>query len=228
MNKLQVDVRGVSSSVLDSLQSLRTSIMYMNDTHVVSFTSTLPSEGKSILSFYTAVSFSSLDKKTLFIDCDMRRSHIKRYFGLVGNSQEKLAGISEFITNQKDELLYHTNYPKLDIIPCGKCPPDPGAILSSEKFNILLDQLRKEYEYIIIDTPPVSVASDASIVGRHSDGVIYVVRDNHVKSSEAKHCIDILERNECRILGVVSNMVSKSNEHSYYYGAYRYYDEDHN
>lgn len=222
MPELELDLKGVGGSVLDSLQALRSSIMYSNNTQVISFTSTSPGEGKSVLSFYTAVSFASLEKKTLFIDCDMRKSHIHKYFS--ASSQKKLKGLSEYITGQTEELIFTTNYPNLDVIPCGKCPPDPSGILSSETFSDIISHVRDKYEYIVIDTPPVSVASDACIAGRLSDGVVYVVRDNYVKSKDAKHCIDLLKRSECRVLGIVSNMVKKNNSQSYYYGNYGYYD----
>lgn len=224
MQTLELELKGISGSILDSFQALRSNIMYMNDTKVISFTSTTPSEGKSVLSFYTAVSFASINKKTLFIDCDMRKSHIKRYFSLNGN-KPKINGLSEYVTGQSEDLVYDTNYPNLHMIPCGKCPPDPSGILSSPAFEKILKLAREKYEYVIIDTPPVSVAGDACIAGRMADGVIYVIRDGAIKSKEAKHCVETLERNDCRILGLVPNMVSKSNTNSYYYGNYGYYNE---
>lgn len=224
MMKLEIELQGISSSIMDSFQALRSSIMYMNDTKVISFTSTTPSEGKSVLSFYTAVSFASLNKKTLFIDCDMRKSHINRYFS-VKAKQNKIFGLSEYVSGQSEDLIYETNYPNLHMILSGKCPPDPSGILSSAAFEKILRMARENYEYIIIDTPPVTVAGDACIASRKADGVIYVVRDNAIRSRDAKHCIDVLERSECRILGVVSNMVSRNNSNSYYYGSYGYYNE---
>ena len=226
MKTLDLNLKGMSGSILDSFQALRSDIMYMNDVNVVSFTSTSPSEGKSVLSFYTAVSFASINKKTLFIDCDMRKSHFSRNFiiGENGKKQE-IIGLSEYITGQSSELIYDTNYPNLHIIPCGKCPPDPSGILSSAAFEEVLKVARSNYDYIVIDTPPVSVAGDACIAGRLADGVIYVVRDGAIRSKEAKHCIETLERNECHILGLVPNMVSKSSSNSYYYGNYGYYNE---
>lgn len=226
MKTLELNLKGMSGSVLDSFQALRSDIMYINDVNVITFTSTTPAEGKSILSFYTAVSFASINKKTLYIDCDMRKSHFARYFitGEKGKKQN-VKGLSEYITGQSSDLIYETNYPNLHIIPCGKCPPDPSGILSSAAFEEVLRVARSNYDYIVIDTPPVSVAGDACIAGRLADGVIYVVRDGVIRSKEAKHCIEILERNECHILGLVPNMVSKSSSNSYYYGNYGYYNE---
>ena len=226
MKTLELNLKGMSGSVLDSFQALRSDIMYINDVNVITFTSTTPAEGKSILSFYTAVSFASINKKTLYIDCDMRKSHFGRYFIAGENGKkQKVKGLSEYITGQSSELIYDTNYPNLHIIPCGKCPPDPSGILSSAAFEEVLRVARSNYDYIIMDTPPVSVAGDACIAGRLADGVIYVVRDGVIRSKDAKHCIEILERNECHILGLVPNMVSKSTSNSYYYGNYGYYNE---
>ena len=226
MKTLELNLKGMSGSVLDSFQALRSDIMYINDVNVITFTSTTPAEGKSILSLYTAVSFASINKKTLYIDCDMRKSHFGRYFIAGENGKkQKVKGLSEYITGQSSELIYDTNYPNLHIIPCGKCPPDPSGILSSAAFEEVLRVARSNYDYIIMDTPPVSVAGDACIAGRLADGVIYVVRDGVIRSKEAKHCIEILERNECHILGLVPNMVSKSTSNSYYYGNYGYYNE---
>lgn len=223
MKKLNITVNGVSSSILDSMQTLRSNIMYSNDTKTVSFTSTTPLEGKSVLSFYTAVSFASLSRKTLFIDCDMRKSHIRTYFNLESQSSH-LSGLSEYITGQSKEAIYETDYPNLHVIPCGKCPPDPSGILSSDAFADLMEKVQKEYDYIVIDTPPVTVAGDACIVGRNADGVIYVVRDGGIRSRDARHCVQLLERSECRIIGVVSNMVKRMNQGSYYCGNYGNYE----
>lgn len=137
MMKLEIELQAVSGGTLDSFQALRSSIMYMNDTKVISFTSTTPLEGKSVLSFYTAVSFASLNKKTLFIDCDMRKSHINRYFN-VKTKQNKIFGLSEYVSGQSEDLIYETNYPNLYMIPSGKCPPDPSGILSSVTFEKVL------------------------------------------------------------------------------------------
>lgn len=221
--KLEIELQAVSGGTLDSFQALRSSIMYMNDTKVISFTSTTPLEGKSVLSFYTAVSFASLNKKTLFIDCDMRKSHINRYFS-VKTKQNKIFGLSEYVSGQSEDLIYETNYPNLHVIPCGKCPPDPGGILSSDAFARLMEKVQKEYDHIVIDTPPVTVAGDACVVGRNADGVIYVVRDDEIRSRDARHCVELLERSDCRIIGIVSNLVKRMNQGSYYYRNYGDYE----
>ena len=223
MKKLNMTVNDQSSSILESLQTLRSNILYRNDTKTVSFTSTAPYEGKSVLSFYTAVSFASLSRKTLFIDCDMRKSQIRTYFNLDSQS-EVLTGLSEYITGQSKEVIYETDDPNLHVIPCGKCPPDPGGILSSDAFARLMEKVQKEYDHIVIDTPPVTVAGDACIVGRNADGVIYVVRDDEIRSRDARHCVELLERSDCRIIGIVSNLVKRMNQGSYYYRNYGDYE----
>ena len=212
--QLNVKISEPSRKVLDSMRSLRTNIMYMDDINVISFTSTLADEGTSIISFYLANSFASIGKKTLFVDCDMRKSKIDKYFQVDNKS---ISGLSEYITRQSSVLIYNTNIENLDIIPCGKFPPDPSGLLSSEKFEDIINKAYESYDYIIIDTPPVISTPDAYIVGRVADGVIYVVRDGYPKVKETHYCFETLKRNGCRILGVVSNMVSANDKGSYYY-----------
>ncbi|MGN1405940.1 MAG: CpsD/CapB family tyrosine-protein kinase [Erysipelotrichaceae bacterium] len=219
--QLNVHVNKPSRVVAEALQSLRTNIMYMDDVNVISFTSTLPDEGKSVISFYLANAFASIGKKTLFIDCDMRKSKIKKYFSI---EESQIKGLSEYITRQSNVLIYTTNIDNLDIIPSGKFPPDPSGLLSSEKFETIVNDAYQDYDYIIIDTPPVISASDASVVGRIADGVIYVVRDGYPKAKETKYCAETLKRNGCRILGAVNNMIPARDSRNYYY--YYYYENE--
>ena len=118
--------------------------------------------------------------------------------------------------------MYDTDIDHLHVILSGKYPPDPAGMLSSKYFAKLMEKLRETYSYIIIDTPPVSAAMDAQVVGRLSDGVVFVVKHNYVKQTLAKHCIDQLERSDVRILGVAMNSVDKDAS-SYYEGYYGYY-----
>lgn len=217
---LEINATEMSRPVTEAINTLRTNLFYMNDVHVITMTSSLPREGKSVVSFSLARSFAALGKSTLYIDCDMRKSRMRSYYHI--KSKEKTMGLSEFLTRQSDQLIYSTNIENLNVILSGKYPPDPSGILSSKYFATLIEQLKDKYDYIIIDTPPVSAAMDAQVVGRLSDGVVYVVKHNYVKSSLAKHCIDKLERSECKLLGIVCNSVDKDSSDSYqgYYGYY--------
>lgn len=105
-----------------------------------------------------------------------------------------------------------------------KKPPNPSELLSSSSFDDLISDLRNTFDYVIIDSPPVNVAMDAAIIGRASDGVILVVRNEHTKRNVVKRSKIELERNGSRIVGVVLNRVNKSQmEYGSYYGYNKFY-----
>ena len=220
MRKLEMNTMDMSRGVTEALNTLRTSLFYMDNVHVVALTSSLPGEGKSVLSFALARSFAAMGKRTLFIDCDMRKSRVRSYYAI--KSEDQITGLSEFLSGQANELVYATDIENLHVILSGKYPPDPAGMLSSKYFAKLMEKLRETYAYIIIDTPPVSAAMDAQVVGRLSDGVVFVVKHNYVKQTLAKHCIDQLERSDVRIVGIAMNSVDKDAS-SYYEGYYGYY-----
>ena len=217
---VELNVSEMSRSVTEALNTLRTNLFYMEDVKCIVLTSSLPGEGKSIMSFALARSFAALGKKTLYIDCDMRASRTRSYYKVA--SDEKITGLSEYLSGQGPLRVYTTNIENLNMVFSGKFPPDPAGMLSSSYFEKMIDKLKDMYSYIIIDTPPVSAAVDSSVVGRVADGVVYVVRHDYVKQTLAKRCMDKLERNDCRVLGVVMNSVNDGDS-SYYEGYYGYY-----
>lgn len=210
----------MSRSVTEALNTLRTNLFYMENVKCIVLTSSLPGEGKSIMSFALARSFAAMGKNTLYIDCDMRASRTRSYYKV--SAEEKITGLSEYLSGQAPLRVYNTNIDRLSVVFSGKFPPDPAGMLSSPYFEKMLTKLKEMYSYIIIDTPPVSAAVDSAVVGRVADGIVYVVRHDYVKQTLAKRCIDKLERNDCRILGVVMNSVNDSAS-SYYEGYYGYY-----
>ncbi len=220
MRKLEMMTMDMSRGVTEALNTLRTNLFYMDNVRVIALTSSLPGEGKSVLSFALARSFAAMGKRTLYVDCDMRKSRVRSYYNV--KSEDQITGLSEFLSGQADELVYDTDIDHLHVILSGKFPPDPAGMLSSKYFAKLMEKLRETYSYIIIDTPPVSAAMDAQVVGRLSDGVVFVVKHNYVKQTLAKHCIDQLERSDVHILGVAMNSVDKDAS-SYYEGYYGYY-----
>ena len=220
MRMLELNTMDMSRGVTEALNTLRTNLFYMDNVRVIAMTSSLPGEGKSVLSFALARSFAAMGKRTLFIDCDMRKSRVRSYYDI--KSEEQITGLSEFLTGEASELIYATNIENLHVVLSGKYPPDPAGMLSSKYFSKVMEKLRETYSYIIIDTPPVSAAMDAQVVGRLSDGVVFVVKHNYVKQTLAKHCIDQLERSDVRLLGIAMNSVDKDAS-SYYEGYYGYY-----
>lgn len=217
-NRVQINNKFLEDS-LEFYKTLRTNLIYMGNTNVIGLTSTVANEGKTITSFQLALSFSQIDKKILFIDCDLRRSSFKDYL-LVGTVNN---GLSEYLSDQCNDIIYKTNISNLDIIFTGKFPPNPSELLFSDKFSNLLKELRTKYDYIILDTPPVMAGSDAVIIGRNCDGVVMVLRSQVTKRKALLRTKQELERNGVRILGSVLNGVKETDLDEYYY--YHYYKD---
>lgn len=203
---------------IEAYKNLRTNLVYTENLQVIMLTSTIPDEGKTVSAYHLAESFAETGKKVLLIDCDLRGSYLKKYLVVKG----KVSGISEALTNQAKDVINKTNIENLDVILSGKIPPNPSELLSSNLFKMFLKGAREEYDYIIIDTPPVTVATDAVIVGRIVDGVVLVVRNDFVKRNNVQRAKMELERNGARIIGVVLNRVNKD-QVDYKDYAYNYY-----
>ena len=203
---------------IEAYKNLRTNLVYTENLQVIMITSTVADEGKTVSAFNLAESFAEAGKKVLLIDCDLRGSFLNKFLIV----KEKVAGISEILTNQAIDVINKTNIKNLDIILSGKVPPNPSELLSSNLFKLLIQSLKEKYAYIIIDTPPVTVATDAVVVGRIVDGVVLVVRNDFVKRNSVQRAKMELERNGARIIGVVLNRVNKD-QVDYKDYAYNYY-----
>lgn len=221
MGKLiEINLSAVSKDfgTIESYNTLRTNLLYTEDLKVITITSTLPDEGKTVSAFNLAKSFTEIDKKVLLIDGDLRKSSLKKYLEVKGT----VSGLSEVLTKQVDDVVNSTNIKNLDVIFSGKTPPNPSELLSSKVFEAFIDKVKEIYDYIIIDTPPVNIAIDSVIIGRVSDGAVIVVRNDFVKRSEIKRAKLELERNNVRIIGVVLNRVKKT-QLDYKNYVYKYY-----
>lgn len=205
--------------LMESFKTLRTNLMYTENLQVISVTSTVPDEGKTVVAFQLANSFAQMDKKVLLIDCDLRRSSLNDYLVI----SRKSVGLTEALTKQSRQYIKPTNIDNLFVILAGKRPPNPSELLSSPSFEKLIEQLKESFDYIIIDTPPTTVAMDAVIVGRVCDGTLMVIRNEFIKKKLLKRAKQELERNGVRIVGAVLNRVKKNQIEYSGYGYEKYY-----
>lgn len=209
----------------EAYKSLRTNIQFCgNNVKVICFTSCLPNEGKSNVSFNLAVSFSESGKKVAFIDADLRRSTIiGRY-----KPDQAVHGLTHYLSGQKEinEIIYETNIPNLDIVFTGPVPPNPSELLSSDYFIDILSILRDEYDYVVIDTPPLGSVTDSAIVSRYCDGTILVIEANSTSYKYAQKVKRQLEQVNSKILGAVLNKENKSDVYKHYKKKYRKYEKN--
>ncbi len=220
-----------SSRVSESFRALRTQVTYATGVghHVVAVTSSSQGAGKSMLASNLSVSFAGLGQKTLIVDCDMRLPQVHKLFGL---SNEK--GLAEAILKPAtwSECIQSGEVEGLDVMTSGKASANPAELLSRPGFEQLLDILRKEYAYIVLDCPPVLAVSDPTILAPFADGVLYVSPADKERAPGLSRAKKLLEGVQAKLLGVVINRSDSKtaryggSEYGYGYGdASNYYND---
>lgn len=205
------------SAMNESYKTLRTNLLYTSDLKVISLTSTVANEGKTTTAYYLAKSYAELGKKVLLMDCDLRKGSLKKFFTV----KTRVSGISEYVSGQSKDFIYQTDVDGLFVVLSGKKTPNPTELLSNSSFEKMLEALKEEFDLIIIDTPPMGIGADATIIGRNVDGVLMVVRNNFVSKKSVKKVKDDLVRTGSKVIGVVLNRIEK--HQSDYYDYYGYY-----
>lgn len=207
----------------EAMKTLRTNIQFSGtNIRVIMFTSSMPSEGKSETSFHLAASLAQLDKKVLLIDADIRKSVLVSRYQL----DRRVDGLSQYLSGQKqkEEVIYETNVPNLSMIFSGPYSPNPAELLEEKLFGSLVEWARGEYDYIVIDTPPMGNLIDGAIIARSCDGAIMVIESGGISYRVLQKVKAQLEKSGCRILGSVLNKVDVRTSSYYYYGKYgKYY-----
>lgn len=208
------------SPIGEAYRTIRTNITLSdidNKIKTILFTSTKQDEGKSTIAANVAYAFSKLEhKKILLMDLDLRNPSVHEIF-----SVSNTLGIMEYIRNE--EPLYRC-LNKIEnnfyILPSGMIPPNPSEVLSSQKIMSFIQSLKERFDYIFIDAPPITVVSDASIICKYVDGVIYVIEYNEVDTSYANVGIDNLKKSEVNIIGAILNKYVNKGGMNRYYGHY--------
>lgn len=205
MEKIQINLPGVNDFFTqEAYKALRTNLLFCGqDISVIAFTSCAENEGKTTVSLHTAKSLSELGKKVLFIDADMRKSVMAGRNSNVRNA----AGLSEILTGMANvsECLYATQYPNLKIMFSGKYPPNPVELLGGKYFAKLIEEARKAFDYIIIDTAPLGMVIDAAVISSCCDGMVMVVNCGKARYRQVQEVISQLKKSGSKILGVVRN-----------------------
>jgi capsular exopolysaccharide synthesis family protein len=202
----------------ESYRTLRTNIQYLsidNEIKSILITSACPKEGKSTVAGNLALSFAQNGKKVIIVDCDLRKPSIHRKFDI-----SNLCGYSEVMIGK--ETLEHSiqKYKsQINILPSGEIPPNPAEMINSMTMSYLLDELKSEYDIVIIDSPALEIFADSQILSTKVDGTILVVKAGESKIESVKEAKNLLNKVGANILGIVINQVSKDKKkYSYYYG----------
>ncbi|MCL4190402.1 MAG: CpsD/CapB family tyrosine-protein kinase, partial [Thermoguttaceae bacterium] len=215
------------SPTAEAYRGLRTSLLYSarrSDYRTVQVTSAHPGEGKTTLAANLAISVAQSGKRVLLVDADFRRPKVSKIFGL-----DDSAGLATVLSGQSElcDSVRETPIVGLWALPCGPLPANPAELLSSAEFAELLDVLREQYDFVIIDTPPLLPVSDPAIVASHADTVILVMRLTKGARDAAIQATEILAGLDAEMLGVVVNGVGSGKpyggQRTYFrHGQYRY------
>lgn len=217
--------------VEEAYKSIRANIMFSvmkKGCKTIVVSSSSPNEGKTTTTINLAITFAQADQKVLLIDGDLRKPKIHHYF-----SVPNAPGLTNYLgstvsTSRKDrvdlfDVIHPTEFDNLSVLCSGSIPPNPAELLGSELMADFLEEISKDFDYIIIDTPPINVVSDALPVIRESDGVILIVRSNHTTHPDIQRAIASLEFIDAKILGFVVNFVGDGTGGKYGYGKYGSY-----
>ena len=206
---------------------LKDNILYMNadgDCKVIQIESSLSHEAKTTVISNLAVSIGITEKKVMVMDLDFRRPKLHRMFEL-----EKEKGLAEFMQGNlsKQEIIKKTKYKNVDVITRGVDIYNPSITFLSEKFANLVNELRDEYDYILLDCAPVLQVSDYIHISKISDGVLFVIAYARTTKNQVIEAINLLKKNNIKILGTVFSMYDrrKDKEYNPYYKYYAYSDK---
>lgn len=225
------------SSIAESFRTLRTNLQYLfvdKDNKIISVTSTISGEGKTFCAINLAAIIAMSNKKTLLIGLDMRKPQIHNYLNLNND-----IGISNYLIKQNsiDEVIKTSEIKDLDILVSGPVPPNPAELIETDRMQELIEEVKKRYDYVIIDTPPVALVTDALLISKFTDANIYVIRINYSNKSVLGLIKEIYKNKGMNNLSLVLNDIRLRGRYGYLssyqygYGYYKsygqgYYDDE--
>lgn len=206
----------VPFAVVEAYKTIRTNIMFslpQSGCKAITVSSAIPGEGKSTTAVNIAIAFSQLGKKVLLIDADLRRPSIHKKMKLLNTKglYTALVGLSPL-----SECIQSVNR-YFDVLTSGPLPPNPTELLGGEVLSTMLNSLEEKYDYIIFDSTPINIVSDALTLAPKTDGLLLVVRDGNTNREEIRYAIEACKMGNIRILGAVLNAISSKNSGKYTY-----------
>ena len=215
-----------NAAVKEAYTRLKDNVLYFavdGNKKVIQVESSTASEGKTTTVSNLAVCLGLSGKKVIVLDMDFRKARLHRSFEI-----ENVDGISDYMVGKitKDEMIKKTKYENVSIINRGSEVTNASVILTSEKLQNLINELKEDYDFVILDCPPVLLVSDYIHISRLSDGVLFIVAYGQTKKKQVAEAIAQMRNNDMNIIGAVFSFYDykKSNSYNEYnYGYYNYY-----
>ena len=217
-------------AVREAYQTLRTGLLFSRKNraqNVVLFTSAGPQEGKSCTTINVARTIAAAGERVVVLDCDLRRPTVHQRLSL-----DRDRGITNYILSSDGDdwrtYVKSTDKPNLFAMTCGPIPPNPAEVFAHERFKELVGELKKNFDWVFIDSPPVVSLADAVLLASMSDMVTFVIKHNENDKDLIRRCIFNLRRVNANVVGAVLNNVDLDRSHykDYYYVGYYYYGEE--
>ena len=207
---------------LEAFRSIRSSLLFMNNggtkPKTILISSSVPEEGKSTVALYLAATLARSNSRVLLIDADLRRGTLHEFFGAASGP-----GLAEILN---EELSFAEAVPtgleNLALLPAGEAKRDPGELVLSPVWPSFLAEAGSQFDYILVDTPPVLAADDAATLAPKVDGVLFVVRGSFTSARMARGALDALRQRHVRVLGLIFNRAVSSPYENHYYRRYRH------
>lgn len=220
-----VMVSGKRSVIAEQIRTLRTNLQFLrsspSDSQVVLFTSSISGEGKSFLSLNLGASLALVDRPTVILEMDLRKPKLHSVMGIPNR-----AGLSNYLIQEAtlDDILQPIpGLPNYHIITSGPIPPNPAELLSSPQLERLFVELRQRFDYVIVDSPPIGLVTDAQLIAPFADTTMFMVRNDHTPKTCLKMIDTLYKEHRFQRLNVILNAVGEGQ--SYYY-SYGYYEKE--
>ena len=214
-------------AITEAFKTLRTNLMYVaaqkDETPVFGFVSDFAGAGKSLVASNVAIAFAQLGKKVLLIDGDMRCPIQHRTFEISRHNNGLSEALAGLVKDPFGDCAYPTAFEGLDLITCGRIPPNPNELLASEQMKKLIESAKERYDYVLIDLPPVCATSDAGVLASWLTGYVLVARAAYSNSAAVQESIDVLNAVNANLVGTVFNDVDLGKRVFYYQSHGRYY-----
>ncbi|PJJ59788.1 polysaccharide biosynthesis tyrosine autokinase [Hymenobacter chitinivorans] len=219
-------LKEVKGPIAESFRSIRVNLQYLSaglDKKLIGVTSSVPGEGKTFCTVNLAAEMAQSGRKVLLLECDLRRPTVAGYFNIDTHAEH---GLSSYLMGLStlDDCRQPSGVPHLDVICCGPIPPNPTELLESARMDKLLQELRQQYDYVLLDTPPVGYVAEFFVLVRHLDANIYVVRQNYTDRGLVSQINELYAEKKVKQLYMIINDMhfTKTYEYRYKKNAYAY------
>lgn len=204
-----------------NLEKLADTLVFLHEgdsDKVYQIQSSVPGEGKTTVSANLAIALGAIGKKVLVLECDFRKPNLHRAFKL-----KRQLGMTDYFKDEKklEQVIKKTEYQNVYAVTCGSTVDNPTILFMSGKFGSLISQARDNFDFVLLDCPPVGGASDFICISRSTDATILVVGCDRVSSRQLKGTVSDLEESGANVLGTVFNFAGRKKHRDYYYKSYK-------